>query len=78
MDSGSDLPLATIHVQTTMNGGRTWQNVPLKDTVTSKSANLSNLLPYTEYNFRIAAENILGVGKFSEMSASVQTLPDGK
>lgn len=41
------------------------------------SFEVAGLLPYTEYVFRVAARNTVGVGRYSE-SLAVRTLETGK
>ena len=75
-DDLGGLPLLGYQMEATPDLGKTWQR---RDHIfTSTNGSLSSLMPFTNYQIRIAGMNILGVGIFSDLSETVRTSADGR
>lgn len=74
-DGNSDI--INYIIQFSTNGGDSWTEIPNnlytinRATPTSKYATIIGLSPLTSYQFRVAAQNGVGVGAFSEPSDSI-------
>lgn len=70
--------IVNYSVQFSTNNGTTWTDIPNNETFYIKRANNSStrativgLLPVTSYLFRVAAQNAVGVGQYSESSEPI-------
>lgn len=68
------LPLTGYHIQMTSDQGVTWYDVDTQGDLLVDRFQVKHLRPYTVYSFRVAAMNLMGQGRYSNMSPIVRTL----
>lgn len=83
-ERSGNLPLIsfTIQAATDISDAEAWADIRSVNAENGQSTptlvNLTTLHPYTEYRFRVLAENLLGKGTNGLVSEAVRTMPGGK